>query len=274
MVQLSACSTPKASAGHEEARTHSPKAPSTCTQAPAARAGYQFGEAVELAGVHFTCLEDEQGTPVQLRQAPGVDTAVGIHWRVVQSAHAESEDAQSLLHGDVSRLRQHHANFRGAHQTVLVEVPAEAGEQLATRCAQAGQGAGGGAGAKANGTLRRQAEGLADPARGDLLQLVGSRRIVERGGALIPGQHQAFGGRGSRKGSAYDEAEVARSVGGYRGWRAQCIELVQHFAGQQAGDGERLVEAAQGFECSLRRENPARGVVIQISQRAAICLGQ
>jgi len=164
----------------------------------------------------------------------------------------------------------HHAHLGRAHQAVAVEVPALACEQGAPGCAEAGEGAGGGAGTEAHCALGRQTEALQHPACGGLLDAVGGGGVVEGGRALVPGQHQALGSGGGRQGGADDEAEVATTIGGCGSGGAQLVQLPQHLFGRTPLLRQRFFEAGQCGDGVGRGEDAPAGDAIEVGEGAAV----
>src|SRR5581483_2193117 len=104
VVQLSASSMPAVNARFDEARAQSPNAPSTCTQAPAARA-------------RGTISANGSNSPVL------TSPALSIDGRDDEPVRAETEDAQRFLDGHVHGFGDDHAQRRRAEETIAVEIP-------------------------------------------------------------------------------------------------------------------------------------------------------
>ena len=260
-------------------RRPQPKAPSTCSQAPAASAASAIAwKSVERAGVHLAGLRADDRRAVVRRRAPrgarpGASALV-VGRDPLDRARAEADEASAR--GKVecafspAKTRIGGAPVRPFSST---SQPTSASTWLraaaiAVACAIWVPVT------NANDCARGMPQEVDEPLAGDLLGDRAPQGRRRTGRVLVPGRGQPVGGQRRRDGTADDEAEVARRPGSRPPPRCPPRRVGDDLArrrsgrqepGRRAGRGDRRRRpsgrpgARGGSRGSRRRGRPSRG---------------
>ncbi len=248
------------------AAAHSPNAPSTCSQAPAARVrSRDLRERIERARVDVAGLHAHDRRGRERRQRVGAHPALLVDGHPHEPVAPEADEPERLDQRRMRLLADHDRDRRRAEEAVGLDVPVEAGEHGVAGCRERAEVGHRGPGDERARAALGQAEELAHPLQRDRLQQRGRRRRSVEGGVLIPGRGEPVRGQRRRQRPADHEAEEARSRRAHRGRRAELVEQGEHVARLARAVGERL---AQRLEPHVRLRRRRDGALLDLRQIA------
>ena len=139
----------------------------------------------------------------------------------------------------------HHSDGRRTEETVGLDIPPGLPEHGVPGGGERAEVRHRGAGHERARAAGRQAQGLQQPAQGDLFEKgrAGGRAIEH--GILVPGAGEPVGGERDGQGAADDESEEPRAGHAHGGGRADFVEEPQGFGRIVRPGRERQVKRAQ-----------------------------
>jgi len=141
---------------------------------------------VERAGIDVACLEAEERRAVHWWEGVGAHSALIVYGYADDTLASETEEAQRLEETDVDFAAYDDGDRWGTEESLCLHVPADVAEE-----GMAGRGEGREvrrrrARHEADARLRRQAEYIEQPARGDLFEFRCARCERPRPRVLVP----------------------------------------------------------------------------------------
>ena len=235
---------------------------------PELLAGWMFDESVrgiESAGVHVAGLETNDGGSRDGWQEIGTEASVRIRRDASDAVAAEAEEGEGFSNGDVALVAHDDGKGRSAEETVGLGVPALGGEEMLARGGEAGEIGHGGAGDQGSNGTSGEAEEIARPFEGEILEEGGDGRHGAERDVLIPGGGEDVGGAGGGQRSAVDEAEVAAARVGDGGRGTVAVEVGENGGWIGGSGGEGAGEVGETGDVLGGRTHAARAHGFEIS---------
>ena len=147
----------------------------------------------------------------------------------------------------------HHSDGWRAEEAVGFDIPSGLPEHGVTGGGERAEVRHRGAGYERARAAGRQAQGLQQPAQGDLFEEGRAGGCAIEHGILVPGAGEPVGGERDGQGAADDESEEPRAGHAHGGGRADFVEETQGFSRVASLGRPRQVKRAQP------RDRPGRG---------------